>query len=1171
MARKNHWLGLLSVFSIVLLAACSGGGGGGGGNDDDDVTDDDDDDDTAGCDISSCPAGQHLVNAGDPGCYCEDDDPQCELTEEDCGPGEILYYAGSDQCACVLTSCPITSCPAGTVISDPADTECECLDWADLAYTQALSRLDRDGDGVAGVDDLAALEACLTGAQTADCDLNGDGAYDEADMEVALTMIGQSIANSAALIATIATDFAKMAAGELDFLNNLPMMPDYDGDGDVDHDDVTVYANLLSDDPVGKHDQNGDGQLDNRDAWLYAKELEGAYFGGPAPLDDINGDGQRDDDDLMALAGMAISTATIQAGYLDNNMDGQVDLEDYCPAASHPLQQNFYGLLMPSAAATAAHAAALPVIAFCRADGRMVHRNYVRIDSDVDVMIQPSNLYLQKVNVVPEDYAPLNLDEIAPGSPMYIITSEATNQAVRGIAMPLRLENDAVRGIAFDFAGPDLESNAVLLTPQAALDLSDAAVRGRHMKGRVAARTVGLSKPIWEMLLEEGERAAIDEFLEKLQEVADKADAFTNGCPCTLSASARGEWVRFLVRLSNCLATVKTTAEGILRLQQNDHRGITRSHIAASSNASMAWVELSGMIELMAVVDAWVLVLETEYTAVTEGVHKAFIDAAGNLITEIINDSMSSDDFLEDKRNMTATATSGLVANGVVGGVAGQIKASVPGDLNAWLNGRSPTQALTDSFNEAMRNNSNLSPKDALKNALDGLKNNIGGLIKNGFTSAVKAFIKNIPKMVVQYYKDYAFDAYYNSVAMANAYFNSTLNIGGWQAVVRELGAAQATVDGLLSDMLNKFAADGCTMSVATSDPCRADLSTKVNEAADTLRNELSAADSALNSTLNGLSESSFNGSCLGGEAKRDLDRANQQVIQASRVVNAYAGGDPNQLSDLHRELNDAIEARQQAQERYASSCVGDILSGVGIDLDQAAAFKTHQDALDAAVDKYRNAVKAALDAYQLCASGNGGSDSCSPNLTNVLTNPWGTAQGCMDCVPDIPFTCCGNAVVEFGETCDYLATPNGCGSGITCKNDCTCDMPFTCPDDMFTAHLTFGVFSDPFGHICCGGVPIGSPVEMWFNPSGSSFYNDSIPMYDIAYTSGSMSLVGGGTSCDFFGTGTTTFAGFPNSPATWEMSLFPDGTLTGFYEVTPSGFPGQPIIYDTSGFMTVP
>ena len=98
------------------------------------------------CRISSCPAGQHLVNANSSSCSCQPDEvppvdntpteETCPITS--CPAGQHLVNANSSSCSCqpdevppvdntpTEETCPITNCPAGQHLVNANSSSCSC-------------------------------------------------------------------------------------------------------------------------------------------------------------------------------------------------------------------------------------------------------------------------------------------------------------------------------------------------------------------------------------------------------------------------------------------------------------------------------------------------------------------------------------------------------------------------------------------------------------------------------------------------------------------------------------------------------------------------------------------------------------------------------------------------------------------------------------------------------------------------------------------------------------------------------------------------------------------------------------------------------------------------------------------------------------------------------------
>ena len=135
----------------------------------------------------------------------------------------------------------------------------------------------------------------------------------------------------------------------------------------------------------------------------------------------------------------------------------------------------------------------------------------------------------------------------------------------------------------------------------------------------------------------------------------------------------------------------------------------------------------------------------------------------------------------------------------------------------------------------------------------------------------------------------------------------------------------------------------------------------------------------------------------------------------------------------------------------------------------------------------------------------------------------------------------------------------------------CECAPTDYCPPiGDFSLLGLFSVFSDAFGHSCCHHVPVGQDVTIPFNRLDGTFTSPGLPGQDVPPLSGTI-VNDPLTGCLIEGSGTGTFAGYSNSSCQLQDGMIVDGTFTGQLSCTPSAFPGQPIIFDLDGSVTVP
>jgi hypothetical protein len=110
-------------------------------------------------------------------------------------------------------------------------------------------------------------------------------------------------------------------------------------------------------------------------------------------------------------------------------------------------------------------------------------------------------------------------------------------------------------------------------------------------------------------------------------------------------------------------------------------------------------------------------------------------------------------------------------------------------------------------------------------------------------------------------------------------------------------------------------------------------------------------------------------------------------------------------------------------------------------------------------------------------------------------------------------------------------------------------------------------VFSDTWGHNLYDNLPTGTPLDIFFGVGPTNFTLSGEPAFDIITITGTPVFNGPGGYCQYSGSGSGIFAGYPNSPVQLiDMRIFSDDTITGQYQATPSAYPGQPIIYSFTG-----
>ncbi len=936
-----------------------------------------------------------------------------------------------------------------------------------MSFGGVLARLDVNGDRVLNALDQEALAQCIEDGQAPEgvlCDLVADGELDEQDAALLDFALGTVMVQTNESL-TQAADALRQFVEDTSVVDIADAFHDYNEDGQVNGDDVLLFADLLEDDINQRFDLDGDGALTVRDARLLHERQADAFLGGPQASPDVNGQGGTTAVDLLMLTHAALYTAAPIPGQLDTNLDGTIDALDYCFVHDTPSDPGLYSLLMPQQDAESAFTSAPPRLELCRTDGRAIARQLPQLDDAMTLALRPSNLYLKAVDAPPAGYD-LWDPARAEGLALFVVTTEPTERPLRAVSMPWDLGVAEPGDEQLQIDGEPLPDNAGLLLPDTVVPLtpSPESLLGTSGQNRDRLEPRTFSAPIRDADFAPGQKESAQQFLVQRDDLILAYERLIQGCPCSLTPEERQAYVRHLLQVSQNLEAILSVSRASLETFKVASSRLARIAQTTNQEAAAQQFLLRDDINAVAWIQVGVLVAEI----LLEGAKKGPIGSLGKALSALRSTYKPQFEEL------------GLAPAFSAGEQLQDLQSSLTG-------GNSASELVADTITDLLGNNEELKKSVEVltsgefeRKFIDKFVEKVVAefakedpdfkLSKAALSALITELLKLIPVIYLEYQQAVALSQGALAVKATENFNRAKAAVRGQANAVREIDAIKAEIDTLRGRFLAALDEGGCPVNVEIATPCAFTLQNSIEAAKAQLVADIAASRTAFDNIVEDKRPGDvFINTCVDGQIKRSIDeralKVNAIARQLTRV--AEAGGSALAREVLLERLASAMEslATKRQEEGGLARCAQLFDSQfTQADLEALATSETQRKEAFAA---FEAAVRTALLDYDACKENSGVSQpGCDADLTLARQDPWAAATIVLGCVPEATMRCCGDGRRDADEECDDGNLLDGDGCSALCQIESPAEI---CNDNEDNDNNGLTDCEDPV----CGGAPV--------------------------------------------------------------------------------------------------
>ncbi len=864
-------------------------------------------------------------------------------------------------------------------------------DFTRAPLVDVLTRIDLDGDGVGNADDLRELKECIeSGEARPECDWSGDGEVNDADLILGQSWIGVRKNRSEFAVSAFAEGLEELGRGEGPLADvGYDVFADYNDDGVVDSEDTTLLSQLMQ--SPQDHDLNGDGFVGLDDVDLAIQALSASFFDETTSVD-VNGDGEITRGDAEALAAVSMLTTETSMGILDLNFDGVIDEADYCHRVDHDNRPTYFQVLMPEDVAASA---ALPEVSLCRADGTSLHKIPARIDTEMDYIVRPSDLYAQAVEMLPEGY----IGAVPEDVPMYIITTEVTDRPLSQIriswAGQFRLQVD----------GPDVESDAVLATPGGFVPLS---------MGQLSLMSVSASD-LPPYVFSRDERNAYVEFYTDFESVVEKFETRLSCDPSVVTEEEATRELNFLIGYEQALANLQEHAAFRAVLLSGQKQQALGVHVSTMSASAVSWNSLQDMI-----MDNYYLETMHMIADIIEG-QDGVKGLPGSLLAA--GEKFIDEYFLKEEEGPPTYITGeGSVVEDLLSGVVSSDQAAILSNISSTSDVEIQLTAL---FAEMSKPGSPPLSEETVTRVVGEIRGFVGEAFEAGRQKGFKDgpdgnvnlkdmlkgigvdILKNIPKAYINYKMRQILAQDVHAAKNAGNFADLTVRAEAWEFIASDLENARSTIATLSESYETKYG----DLASADAKACFADFVSD-HELVDT---EWRSAQRTSEDRFEELAAQAFGGDesfvdeCHNGDARAALEKAlhNQQLrkLEAQQAAAvAETADEPGILESLGKFVGlisdsdeDAKKVEEQRQQ-YLQTCPGR-LGAFELDFSASSDFEVQMEFLQEARQEAAEGRSNAWEDYVNCL----GDEAITFSFEELTTTAtWALARQPINPLPEV-------------------------------------------------------------------------------------------------------------------------------------------------------------------------